>query len=885
MNTLLRKEFRLLLPALVATVVMVVVPTWGTHFAWFARNGWMVGMAALVCFTFGILFLALSPFGQEISLGTFSLMLAQPRPRQEIWWVKMGALGATVALSLAVLGLSWYLRGKGTVIMAGVPFSNTLRGVGPLLGMAALAALVMASGGLWTTLVFRQVTAAFWFSLLVPAAIFTAVEFVTVDGGTIVLREAIVMGTYSIFGFILAAKLFLEAQDKPQGQEQISLPSARGHSLHLLAFAFSRKRSAWAALFCKELQLHQITLIAAAGLGLGLVGLELIYLTTDLVTSAGGFARRGFIYDLVEWSWKLWLLVPFMIGSVAVADERRFNTLSGQLCLPARKRSVFAGKFLAVLFLGGLLGALIPWLLVCIAYGAGALFHPGVRTYFPSLSTLAAFAVPCAMIAAISFYASTLSQTSIQALGIAFVLNLLTFYTLSIILPVHQSSDGYGQLRTADTYRWEPVSLCKAISQFFQMDLHLNAWAWPMAVATYLWLSYENFQRLQMNPRVWLRNLIALVIVATGTLFVSNVVHARPWERFMRLEPVHGPARIVETATRHVEMAGACVLLPDGRVWMRHSMRSIEEMSKPGVFVGESNWIDVTPFWDGAIGIQSDHTLWQIDSLAKTRRIGGDSNWQTVAACGSSFLALRNDGTLWRSPAPIFLETNTTGEIWANGRVWLTLANPDTVPVPMENYPSNWASLINISGTPIGVYGDGTVWRFLEARDFIARRPGAGSGLSYNIIMQSAAAAETNWLSAVQVASSFWAGVSRDGGLWASGNLPNRLFGHDCPTGQHGQPVRIAGKSEWREVSGGYPAMAAVENPGTLWLQFAEGWGKTECPSAYSDWIAVTATGGWITALGADGTLSTWEMQYQSALGLPEPRQRPVASVNIFDTQ
>jgi hypothetical protein len=112
MNTLLRKEFRLLLPALVATVVMVVVPTWGTHFAWFARNGWMVGMAALVCFTFGILFLALSPFGQEISLGTFSLMLAQPRPRQEIWWVKMGALGATVALSLAVLGLSWYLRGR-----------------------------------------------------------------------------------------------------------------------------------------------------------------------------------------------------------------------------------------------------------------------------------------------------------------------------------------------------------------------------------------------------------------------------------------------------------------------------------------------------------------------------------------------------------------------------------------------------------------------------------------------------------------------------------------------------------------------------------------------------------------------------------------------------
>ena len=62
MNALLRKELRMLLPAWVAALLAATLPLW---------TGRNYQGAAMPCFGLAVLFLGLTPFGQEMSCGTF----------------------------------------------------------------------------------------------------------------------------------------------------------------------------------------------------------------------------------------------------------------------------------------------------------------------------------------------------------------------------------------------------------------------------------------------------------------------------------------------------------------------------------------------------------------------------------------------------------------------------------------------------------------------------------------------------------------------------------------------------------------------------------------------------------------------------------------------
>jgi len=890
MSIVLRKELRLLLPAWVATVVMTTVPAWCTHAAWFARNGLAVGIVSIACFALGTLFLALSPFGQEISFGTFSLMLAQPQTRRRLWWIKMAALAAAVALSLAAMCLSWQLRTRGIVMMKNMPFSSVLTGFGPLAGFDALLAMVVVSSGLWTTLLFRQVTAAFWFSLFVPAAILVLVQWLTGDGPQALPAEVVVMGVYSIAGFALAGRLFLRAQDTPWGNEEVSLPASRGRSLRLLAPVFQQRRGSWAALLGKELQMQQVTVIMAAVLGL-------IYLAAILVLARKHSWLNGFMAGLGELFWMPWLLVPLMIGSAAVAEERRLNTLPGQLCLPARKRTLFGMKLAVVLYLGVVFGAVMPWLLSGLSHWAV------VRASLAGLSSLDAFAILSVLTAAIAFYASSLSRTDIQAFAIALVLTMLACAAVSMITTVHPGyvtavfEQHWYEGHVSDTTMARLTRAYDEISQFFVMDLHIRALAWTAAIATFLWLAYGNFRRTQVSQRMWLANLFGLLTAAALTLLVSNVIHARAWEFFMRLEPAHGPARISPAGAGHVKTAesfdmaslsrGFFVLLPDGRVWAQRVKVPFDRkpVQAPGKFVDSSNWVDLASATISAVGIKSDHTLWAIDSSAKATRIGDASDWQAVVGSQGRLLALKQDGTLWHPRPPDFVQKNMAGPNGTSRQVWLLRPNPDVAPVVRLDDGSDWCRIFASAHTPFGIKRDGSLWKLVDG-NFVRNGPGGPFGFrDVSAQVRCAFSGGTTWSSLADYGS-FVAAVADDGGLWAAGMLPDRLFGRDCPAGLHSQPVRIGGDSEWREVSGNFfSGTAAVQKNGTLWMQEKPGSPGTGRPSEYSDWMAATAAGNWITALAADGTLSVWSPQYHSILGLPEPKKRPVLSLNIFNTQ
>jgi len=147
MNPLLAKEIRLLLPAFVAALLLAIAPECLLR-ASPEPLGYAVHFYGL-----GIALLALSSFGREFGLKTFALILTQPFSRRQMWWTKVAVLACAVAVAFG----AWFL---------------SCRAFGPLgfqtITFAGLISLVMLAGGLWTTLLLRQVTSAFWFTILMP---------------------------------------------------------------------------------------------------------------------------------------------------------------------------------------------------------------------------------------------------------------------------------------------------------------------------------------------------------------------------------------------------------------------------------------------------------------------------------------------------------------------------------------------------------------------------------------------------------------------------------------------------------------------------------------------------------------------------------------------
>src|SRR5260221_458287 len=148
MNPLLAKEIRLLLPAFAMALLLAVAPVW------LLRSFPEPAGIAVYLYGFGVVMLALSSFGREFGLKTFPVMLAQPLSRRRVWWTKVTVLACAMAAAFGAWSLSCQAFGK-------VGFGKSLR---ETMTVAGLISLVAFAGGLWTTILLRQVAAAFWFT-------------------------------------------------------------------------------------------------------------------------------------------------------------------------------------------------------------------------------------------------------------------------------------------------------------------------------------------------------------------------------------------------------------------------------------------------------------------------------------------------------------------------------------------------------------------------------------------------------------------------------------------------------------------------------------------------------------------------------------------------
>ena len=306
--------------------------------------------------------MALTTIGRESSLSTFSCMLAQPAERIRIWQTKLSVL----AVAFLIVFVVW-------LVAFGIAFFNSSGDADAaensynLFITICLVGTATFTGGLWTTLLLRQIAGAFWLTLLIPAVLagFTAGFLAANHSDNIIIAVlCVVLGIYSVGGFLFARWLFFRAQDVGWSGGNIELPEWKIFAGSDIAVS-TRSRKPIFALFKKELQLHQVTLMGA-------VGLLVLHIGILVLRKYHHFAKDSAGEVLTSIVWLLWLVMPVVIGSMAVAEERRLGVMEGQLCLPVSRRVQFAIKGILTLLLGTFLGGIMPMLLESIGVGLGA---------------------------------------------------------------------------------------------------------------------------------------------------------------------------------------------------------------------------------------------------------------------------------------------------------------------------------------------------------------------------------------------------------------------------------------------------------------------------------------------------------------------------------
>ena len=771
----------------------------------------------------------------------------------------------------------------------------------PLVEIVVLAALVIFSGGLWTTLLFRQVGVAFWFTLLTPAMllVFVGHQFDNgYEGPDQALRRALATTSllYSVAGFFLARRLFFRAQDRQWSGGIIALPEIRSLSRWLSHRRKHHRLRPRRALFLKEWRLHQSQFVIAGVLAL----LHLAVVATRKY--AGSFKEQAVLQFIVEIFWMLWLAMPWLVGCAAVAEERKLGTLESQLCLPARRRTQFVMKFISTLLVAVALGAVVPVLLEGNRilpsfdphFGESAANYPnGYYSQFGhSLGQFLSVTLPflrlaglAALIGTMSFYASTFSRNTLQAIAPA-LLGILLIWFLCIVASNIDSITQY--------LLWHgPLIFIIGV---------------PVMTLTLVGLMYGNFKHVLVGWNVWRRNVLVFLAALAGVAMLTTTIYQRPWELFSKLETPHGAARLnfSQPVQLRVERGvDLSVQFPDGRIWSGRpeipKLLNLNGLSSPdwsvaqlkSAFLEETNWAILVRGYPSSVGVRKDGSLWVADPTPANRssqrrgqifqpgpphfvRLGVENDWKSVASQNGPFLLLKTDGTLWR------LGTNN---MHRNQR-W-----PGLLAFAPEHLgaDSDWADITSEFGNAFLRKTGGEAWTTQQT----GSPKTAVLDLNKEVRLYRAA-----HLDRVTSFKPTW-GWSRRGqnlqvGIFKDGTF--RMIASWRHTGFEHSEVQLGSESNWQAVAGNGPGIVTLRADGTLWK-----WTFTDDPetksqaahatrlSRQSDWLAITTAMGGVVALAADGSLWFWQLvpnRYGSSeysLGpLLAASRRPQLIGNIF---
>jgi ABC-type transport system involved in multi-copper enzyme maturation permease subunit len=865
MNALVKKEIRQLLPNFLLGMLLAfsvwLIPAKSITDAHLGLN-----VLPFICCPLVLVMMMLDSFGHEMSAGTFSLLLSQPVPRTRVWWTKTLLLAAAALFIWLVWCISYYLHDPYK--LEPVEFRDMFVGLG-------LFILAVYSGGLWTVLLFRQVAAAFWFTVLVPAGLLLAVSKLFENYPDEVQFWALFAGftLYGIAGFLLARRLFLRAQDVAWTGGIISFSTWRYFDADSKSSSTARRRRPIAALFRKEFQLQSISLFCACVLlvlHIGVFFLRIYYANSH---------RNSLAAVVSEFFWTLWLVMPLVIGCTAVAEERKLGMADGQFCLPVSRRFQFAIKLIPTLIFGTLLGGVMPLLLETVAahFGARSEFFNPESHYltgqfgFDFVGFQISIVALAAGISVAAFFASTLAKNFLQALGLAIAT------ILSCVLFVVFVVNFGNQPAFLGMTLWQPIlPILIAI---------------PVVPATLLWLANLNFKNFHENWRLWRRNLLGVLGAYGFILVISAALYNRAWEVFEPVEPSRGTPKLSLANPPNLHSSDArgnlLVQLPDGRVWFNSLgysyyranpisrwnelcwmfVRPLPKSAGPQRFIAGSNWVSVTArhieFWDpvevgpskatyvvgylDTVGIQPDGSLW-ISSEAKPViwtgarmiRFGDETNWQQVGRVSSvNFLLLKRDGTLWRCGTNNY---NYNRSQWQTNWPTVRAAQPRQI-----GTNSDWQEIIS-TWTGYARKNDGTVWSVgvnsETGKDELERRTNLDQIVSQSFSMSG---------------DGSLAYVGKDGTLWVDDEYWDK---------NKRQTQRQVGmETNWLAVAMAQRCMVALKSDGSLWRW---NWHFPQNSIAdvanipptrmgiHNDWVGLTGTWNGVVSLAADGSLWLW---------------------------
>ena len=894
MNPLLKKEIRLILPAFLAVLLLEVCQPWISH-----DHDTAISVAP-VLFFFGIILLAVDSFGREFSLGTFTSLMAQPMERGQIWRTKIFVLLAAGLLIFGAYFASCEFRLYAAMVESQsvrVYNQSTIQGDFGRAMLASVAVLLIAlTGGLWTALLLRQISAAFWITMLAPAGLAMGIIFAmsllfkSAPDGALYLVLYSAAAIYVASTFWLAHRLFLRAEDSGWTGGVVAFSKWRYFEKTNQPVQSRRQSRALAALFKKELQLQSISLFGAATL----LGLHLAV-----------FILRGFYVPnhqnslaeaASEFFWVLWLIIPLVIGCTAVAEERKLGVVAEQFCLPVSRRSQFWLKGVITLLLGVLLGGLTPLLLESLAMRLGIPTEIFKNTDYPWLILALA-----AGLAGIGFAASTLARNFLQALSIAIVMIVGVSLSITYLSAVVSQLGEYQQ-------------------RFFLFGLIPDSWGLvvllglPTLIVAVPWLLYGNFNNYQEGGRLWRRNVVGVVAILAVILAGSATIYQRPWELWQPAEPAHGVPVLSQANPPELQTGNPLAMqvrLPDGRIWcgsLGYSfwaeqpsvanilwtllVHPLPQITGPTVYIGGSNWVSATTwhvgFWDlkerntrvngylDTIGIQTNGTLWisrearpVVWTGAEMSQFGDETNWhQVVRLQATAALLLKNDGSLW--------QWGTNRLDWNHWQTaWPTLRN---LPMTRLGTNSDWQSIFSSGNWSCLQKSDGTLWSGnYRGKDGLVElthplpRPNLNPANSQN----------TSIYSEYQIAS-----VRPDGTLWLDWRPVGTNGARPGDTGF----VQVGQDSHWQLVRVMENCMVALKSDGSLW-QWDLAAAKT--PAAvqktppirlgiHQDWLAMAGYWNGVITLAADGSLWLWpDRTEEAATFLRLPRQ-PEALGNIF---
>ena len=872
MSPLVRKELRSIFPLWLLAMVLAILPVW---LVWPGGRGIFAGAPGYLVyapFAVGVLLLSLIPFGQELNWGTFSILLAQPVSRKRLWRVKVLLLALALFLVFVGLVLSNQLRVDSVMSAAKTMVGRTYYVDGldrTVEGMIAatrhealldalmvggLGAMVGLAGGLWTTLLFRQVSAAFWFTLLVPTGLGLLVGQLLGGFSDTVVRvgTCAVLGVYSAVGVVWARRLFLQVQDTQWTGGVVSVPEWCGAGTQVRTGVAHRKRRAFRALLSKELQSQYVNLLLAGALLL----IHLALLATRALT-AGYLSAHQSIAMILEAFPFLWLAMPLLVASVAIAEERKLGTFETVSCVPVSRWRQFGVKLGLALVLGFFLGAVVP--LAVEQLGTLVGLHPNTMWAFGTevLPVVGVTGLVALGITLLAFYGSSLSRNTLQALGSG----VLACVIASVLIAVAAHPPNLW-----DVPLWGPRLLAWILS--------------PVMVLALVVLAYLNYRHLQLNAKAWRRNGSVLLMGLLGVTIVTSAIYHRFWEVWLPLEPPH-PWRAVYRAARQgaapkvqASLTRMAALLPDGRLWLRARARLWRKVGQGqgtffvpettgrvhAGFVPGSNWRDIAVSSYGCFALQADGSLWDLSGFqpgtrnaqAELKQVGNSRDWIKISPGLRHYCGLKSDGTLWEWGSPAVPGSQE--------------ASQEDLRVPAQvGIDTDWVAIAGCDQGTVAAKADGTLWRW----GWIVDRPTNGPAKS-NTLTQP-----RRWLAfpepqrphSISFDGDAVAAVCDDGSLWLGGILPFRPLSHDMMIRAKTEMVRCGTESDWEEVQLLGPlAAVGVKRDGSLWVWniAMASWlrDKAVAPhvpvSRYPVWVAACPYGSTFLTLGRDDTLCLW---------------------------